>query len=581
MTDSPNPGPSAADVARLIDEGFEAYHNRFQALTRRATGCFARQAWAESAQDDRERLALYEKTVQQTLRRVRGVLGAETESRERWAEARAAYAERRRGERNAELAETYYNSITRRVFATVGVDPLIEFVADGLTVPESMEASPCSSRVPLGPTTAGTVESVLRGYALGVPFEDIGRDARRVAERIEARLSETGAGGIDRVEMLEAVFYRNKAAYLIGRIVAATAEGEAVVPLVLPVLHGDGEGVRVDTALLTSNAVSLVFSFTRSYFHVVSPQPWALVRFLQTIMPRKRTAELYISLGYTKHGKTELYRALCAHLAETDDCFETARGTPGMVMRVFTLPGFDVVFKIIKDRFDPPKQTTRAEVMRQYRFVMLHDRVGRLADVQAYEHLEFPRDRFDPDLLDELLAVAGQTVHVRGDDVVIEHLYTERRVTPLNLYLREVDEAAQHSAVVDCGYAIKDLAAANIFPGDMLVKNFGVTRQRRVIFYDYDELGLLSEFAFRALPEARDEVERMSAEAWFHVAPGDVFPEEIGTFLGLPARLRPLFLQHHGDLLDPAFWHAMQAWQRDDEPVDIFPYPPSQRFPQR
>ncbi len=572
MTDSP-----AADAARHIEEGFETYHARFQEITRRAAQRFAQQAWAEGTQDDRERLALYEKHVQQTLRRVRRIFESNVENRDRWAEVRTAYAERLIGHPKAELAETFYNSITRRVFSTVGVDPLIEFVADGLTAPESIHAALCSSLVTLGPTTADTVESVLQAYDLGVPFEDIGRDAHLVAERIESHLGEIGADGIDHVEMLEAVFYRNKGAYLIGRIVASGT----IIPFALPVLHTDGEDdvLRVDTVLLTSNALSMVFSFTRSYFHVVCPQPWGVVRFLKTLMPRKRVAELYISLGFTKHGKTELYRDLCAHLARTDERFEAARGTPGMVMRVFTLPGFDVVFKIIKDRFDPPKQTTRAEVMKKYRFVMLHDRVGRLADVQEYEHLEFPRNRFDPNLLEELLNVAGQTVRLDGESVVIEHLYTERRVTPLNLYLGEMDDDAAREAVIDLGITIKDLAAANIFPGDMLVKNFGVTRQGRVIFYDYDELDLLSAFTFRALPEARDEFEQMSAEAWFHVAPNDVFPAEIGKFLGLPARLRPVFLRHHDNLLNPAFWRSMQAWHRTDEPVDLFPYRQSQRFP--
>ncbi len=577
MTDPSSTGASA-DAARLIDEGFETYHERFQATTRRAAERFAAQEWAEGTADDRERLALYEKQVQQTLRRVRRVFDGRLEDRARWAAARTAYAERRAGRTNTELAETFYNSITRRVFSTVGVDPHVEFVGDALTAPESQQAQPCARSVPTEETLAATLAGVLGAVDLGPSFEDAGRDAERVARCVEARLAEVGAGGIDALEMLEPVFYRNKGAYLIGRITA----GEAVVPLVLPVLwaeDGDADGgIRVDAALLTPNAVSMVFSFTRSYFHVLCAQPWSLVAFLKTLMPQKRTAELYASLGFTKHGKTELYRDLCLFLARTDERFEAARGTPGMVMRVFTLPGFDVVFKIIKDRFDPPKQTTRAEVMKQYRFVMLHDRVGRLADVQAYEHLEFPRARFDPALLDELLRVGAQTVRLDGENVVIEHLYTERRVTPLNLYLAEAGDEAAREAVIDCGWAIKDLAAAGIFPGDMLVKNFGVTRHGRVIFYDYDELGLLGDYAFRALPEATDEFERMSAEAWFHVASNDVFPAEIGQFLGLPAHLRPVFVRHHADLLDPAFWRSMQAWHRADEPVDLFPYPQTVRF---
>jgi isocitrate dehydrogenase kinase/phosphatase len=571
------PDAAPLEAARLIDRGFEAYHDAFQILTTRAAERFAERAWHAAAEDDRERLALYEKHVQQTLRRIRNLFSEDVEDRDRWAATREAYARARRDRPNAELAETFYNSITRRVFSTVGVDPYIEFVADGLTVPESQEApiSYWTEEAAAGEDTAALVTTVLNRFGLGVPFQNLDRDAARVAEHVDACLAEVGDAPIDRVEMLAPVFYRNKGAYLIGRIRA----GEALVPLVLPLLHAPEGGLRVDTVLLTQNATSMVFSFTRSYFHVLTEQPWALVRFLKTLMPLKRVAELYISLGFTKHGKTELYRDLCAYLARADERFEFARGTRGMVMAVFTLPGYDFVFKIIKDRFDPPKQTTRDEVMKKYRFVMLHDRVGRLADVQAYEHLEFARDQFVPEVLEALLRVAARTVHVRGDSVVIDHLYTERRVTPLNLYLQDVDREAAVEAVIDCGEAIKDLAAADIFPGDMLVKNFGVTRHGRVIFYDYDELGTLGEFNFRTLPKPRDEFEMMSAEAWFYVAPGDVFPEEIGTFLGLTKDMNEVFHEHHGDLLDPAFWRRMQAKQRDQVLVDIFPYRQSKRFP--
>lgn len=572
--------PLADAVADLIGAGFETHHQRFEAVTARAADHFAQRDWKAGQDDDRARLALYEQDVQITLRRIRQRVRAQIGERDLWAAARDAYAERWAGQPNLELAETFYNSITRRVFSTVGVDAYIEFVAEGVTTPGTMEAGPCSFPVEAADGTEALIAEILtEHYDLGVPYEDLARDAHRVTERIEAHRTEHDLPAIDRAEMLVPVFYRNKGAYLIGRLWA----GETLVPLVLPILHvegGDGaeSRVRVDTVLLTANATSMVFSFTRSYFHAYGAQPWALVAFLKTLMPQKRIAELYIALGHPKHGKTELYRDLRAYLESSSDLFVAAEGTRGMVMRVFTLPGYDIVFKIIKDRFDPPKQTTRSEVMQRYRFVMVHDRVGRLADVQAFEHLEFPRDRFEPALLEELLKVAGQTVHVEGDRVVIDHLYTERRVTPLNLYVQRAETAAAEEAVIDCGHAIKDLAAADIFPGDMLVKNFGVTRHGRVIFYDYDELGRLGEFTFRAKPEPRDEFEQMSGEAWFYVGPSDVFPAEIGQFLGLPKHLNTVFQRHHGDLLDPEFWKSMQAWQRSDDPVDIFPYRQRERF---
>ena len=278
-------------------------------------------------------------------------------------------------------------------------------------------------------------------------------------------------------------------------------------------------------------------------------------------------------MGYNKHGKTELYRSLMRHLEEEPEArFAFAEGDEGMVMAVFTLPSFNVVFKIIKDSFGAPKNTTRRGVMAKYQFVFVRDRVGRLADAQEFEHLEFPRRCFPDDLLAYLTRVAGATVRVEGDRVIVRHLYTERRVTPLNLFLRDARASAAEEAVLDYGNAIKDLAAADIFTGDMLLKNFGVTRNGRVICYDYDELSLLSECRFRRLPEPTTIDEEFAAEPWFHVGEQDIFPEEFRAFLVPPGRLRDAFVTAHGNLLDVEFWQGVQRRLAAGEVVDVFPY---------
>lgn len=304
-----------------------------------------------------------------------------------------------------------------------------------------------------------------------------------------------------------------------------------------------------------------------------------MIEFLRSIMPLKPVAELYTSLGYNKHGKTELYRDLLRHIAQSDDLFEVARGERGMVMAVFTLPSFDVVFKIIKDRFSEPKTTTRQDVLNRYQLVFRHDRAGRLIDAQEFEHLKFDRARFAPELLEELLHVAAQSVTVEDENVIIKHLYTERRTIPLNLYLKEAPEAARRAALIDYGYTIKDLAAANIFPGDILLKNFGVTRHGRVVFYDYDELCLVTDCQFREMPDARDDDDEFSAEPWFFVGESDVFPAEFRTFLGLPQPLRQIFTERHAELFGVEFWQQLQRRHRAGEVIDIFPYRVSRRLP--
>ncbi len=233
------------------------------------------------------------------------------------------------------------------------------------------------------------------------------------------------------------------------------------------------------------------------------PVPAEFIGFLRRILPGKHIAELYTSIGFYKHGKSEFYRALINHLANTDDQFIMAPGVRGMVMSVFTLPGFNTVFKIIKDRFSPSKNVDRATVIEKYRLVKSVDRVGRMADTQEFADFRFPLSKFDPACLEELLDVAPSTVSVEGDTVLIRHCWTERRMTPLNLYLDNANEAQVREALEDYGLAIKQLAAANIFPGDMLLKNFGVTRHGRVVFYDYDEICFLTEANFRHIPAPR------------------------------------------------------------------------------
>jgi isocitrate dehydrogenase kinase/phosphatase len=333
----------------------------------------------------------------------------------------------------------------------------------------------------------------------------------------------------------------------------------------------------VDAVLTTADEVSVVFGFSWSYFRVATSRPRALVEFLASIMPLKRIDELYTSIGYSKHGKTELYRGIVRHMRQEGATFEFAEGDEGLVMTVFVLAPLNVVFKIIKDTFGQPKTTTRRAVMAKYHLVFLRDRAGRLADAQEFERLEFSRRCFPEPLLAYLLETASESVRVEGDQVVLVHCYTERRVTPLNVWMRRADAWAARAAILDYGNAIKDLAGANIFTGDMLLKNFGVTRHGRVIFYDYDELALLTECNFRRMPLPPSLEAEMAAEPWFHVGEHDVFPEEFAVFLVPPGELRETFLRSHADLLGVDFWQGMQQRLAAGELPDVFPYAQERR----
>ncbi len=554
--------------AFAIQGGFRAYRGRFQAITHRAQTRFEARDWQGMQRDAAERLALYREIVDEVVSEIQELLGTRQEDRLIWAGMKAVYSGLIAGYDDWELAETFFNSITRRLFTTVGVDPQIEFVTTDYETPPTPSTRSVYRSFGRREDTVDLVRELLTAYAFAVPYADLEGDARAVAAAVERRLSEVGAlRTADRVEVVCSPFFRGKGAYLIGRLYS----GSHLLPLMLA-LTNTVDGVVVDAVLLEESAASILFSFAWTYFHVETERPYDLVRFLRAVMPRKRIAELYISLGFNKHGKTELYRDLLRHLRSADDCFEIAPGQRGMVMTVFTMPSYDMVFKIIRDQFAAPKDSTRQEVRQKYALVFRHDRAGRLIDAQEFEHMQIERSRFAASLLAELEAEASATVTVGDEFVTIAHLYVERRVTPLDIYIREAPESAAEQAVADYGEAIKDLARSNIFPGDMMLKNFGVTRHGRVVFYDYDELCLLTTCRFRRLPPPASYEDELAAEPWFHVRHGDIFPEEFGRFLGLSEPLRRRFEAEHGDLFDPAYWREMQAGLTAGRLFSIIPY---------
>jgi isocitrate dehydrogenase kinase/phosphatase len=560
-------------AANSVLEAFESYQDGFAAISRRARGRFSRCDWAGAVADGKERLDLYGVVIDRVERGVRETLGVRGTDHLVWASTKAVYSGLISGRDDWELAETFFNSVTRRVFATVGVDGDVEFVDSDFGAP-TVDGGPGLSRSFEGTGAADVVESILRHPWFDAPHEDAARDARLAAERLTAHLRSVGApGSTERAEIIDAPFFRRKGAYLLGRVIS----GGRPFPFALALLNTE-RGVVVDAVLTDEDDISILFSFTRSHFSVVAWPPHQLVLALKALMPRKPIAELYIALGHHKHGKTELYRDLLRHLRETGDRFQLAPGTPGMVMVVFTMPGHDVVFKVIRDRFPAVKPTTPHGIRQSYRLVFRHDRAGRLVEAQEFEHLQFDRARFAEELIAEFRRDADRTVAVTSDVVVVHHAYIERRVTPLDLFVRQASEEAAEAAVADFGQAVKDLAASGIFPGELLPKNFGVTRHGRVVCYDYDELGLVTDFCFRPLPPASSDDDEYADEAWFGVGPRDLFPEEFSRFLGLPPALRELLERTHGELSQVGFWQEMQARVSSGEIMDIFPYHPSRRL---
>ena len=559
--------------AQLLHEVYLAYRDQFDLVTRRAHARFERQDWPGGQRDARERLLLYSQFVGWVQRDITALLGSRSDDHRTWASIKEHYARLTQGSADCEIARTFFNSVARRVHQTVGVNPATEFLDceyyGGISGEEAT-----LKHYPVAGDVAVTFDRALDDLHFTGRFEDRRRDVGLAAEAFRQEIARLAPGrNPSAIELWPAAFYRNKAAYIVGRVVL----DEGTLPLVVALVHRP-EGLAIDAVLLSTDDVSVVFGFTRSYFHADIPNPAAAVRFLGTLMAGKSAHELYTAIGFNRHGKSELYRTLRAEFSNGMSRFEPAEGEPGLVMNVFRYPTLQVVFKVIRDRFGAPKRTTRRAVRDKYQLVFVHDRVGRLADAQEFEHLEFKTRWFAPELLADLQRNAGRTVQVDGDRVIIRHLYTERQVEPLDVFLARVPRDAAERAIVGYGNAIRDLAAANIFTGDMLLKNFGVTRHGRIIFYDYDELCLLTDCRFRRVPEAVHPDDEMAADPWFHVGDNDVFPEQFRPFLVPSGPLGQTFLEHHADLLTVDYWLAMQQRQRAGEVVEFFPYPQARRL---
>lgn len=560
----------AAEIARLILDGFDDYRDHFRRIADGAQARFEQALWQEAQAASAARISLYEQKVSEVTRWLIKAFAEDVLlDASCWPLVKNAYIELIDPRLDDELAETWYNSIFCSLFSH-------DLISDGCmfihTTRPSMRHHERAAQTriyqPHGDLPA-LLAQVFSDYRFNIAYADLPGDLLRIATLLRECLPDwVCKDPALTLELFSSVLYRNKGAYLVGRVHTLDEQW----PLVIALLHREGQGVQIDTLITDEAEVSIIFSFTRSYFMVDVPVPAEFVGFLKGILPGKHIAELYTSIGFYKHGKSEFYRALIQHLADTDDRFIMAPGVRGMVMSVFTLPGFNTVFKVIKDRFSPSKNVDRATVIEKYRLVKNVDRVGRMADTQEFADFRFPAAKFEPQCLEELLEVAPSTVVLEGDVVLIRHCWTERRMTPLNLYLENASEAQVHEALEDYGLAIKQLAAANIFPGDMLLKNFGVTRHGRVVFYDYDEICFLTEANFRRIPEPRTPEDEMASEPWYSIGPLDVFPEEFPPFLFADLGQRRLFNSLHGELYDADYWKGVQEAIRAGKVIDVFPY---------
>ena len=575
----------AFDMAQTLVDGFNRHYRIFREASREAKTQFEQENWLGVRQLLRDRIAYYDKRVAETVVTLEDEYDAVSLNDEVWQQVKLHYIGLLTEHHQPELAETFFNSVCTRILNRSYFHNDFIFIRPTIST-EYIE----NDEPPTRPTyrayypgnLAGlksTFEKIISSYELSNPFENLNRDISFVVKAIEEEVGFAEIRTNFQVHVLTSLFFRNKTAYIIGRLI----NGDRTIPLALPILHNKNHQLYIDTALLKEEDLVVIFSFTHSYFLVEMEIPSAYVTFLRTIMPHKPRAEIYNSLGLQKHGKNLFYRDFQHHLLHSTDQFRIAPGIKGLVMLVFDLPSYPYVFKLIKDYFPPPKETTRELIQSKYQLVKQHDRVGRMADTLEFTSVAFPLERFEPELIEELKKHAASQLEfgkdIDGqDELVIKHLYIERRMTPLNIYLQNGTEEQVEHGIIEYGNAIKELIAANIFPGDMLYKNFGVTRHGRVVFYDYDEIEYLTDCNIRKVPVARTEEDELSGEVWYNVGPHDIFPETYNTFLLGDERVRKYFLKHHADFFEPNMWQVHKDRILANQIHDFFPYDKKLRF---
>ncbi len=574
----------AYDIAQAMLDGFNRHYRLFSETNRAAKQRFEQADWHGQQRAQRERIEFYDTRVEEAVLRLQSEFDTAKLSDDTWQQVKLHYIGLLTNHHQPELAETFFNSVTTKILHHSYFRNDFIFVRPAVSTEYIENDEPASlptyrAYYPTRDSLRDTLLRIVDNFNLQRPFEDLGRDIDAVLAALRRHVSDRLGEPVRlranfQIQVLSSLFLRNKGAYIIGKIVNGFAE----TPFALPLLHGESGGLVIDAALFSEDDLLMLFSFARAYFMVDMEIPSAYVQFLRSLMPRKPRNELYSALGLQKQGKNHFYRDFLYHLRHSSDMFGIAPGIKGMVMLVFDLPSFPYVFKVIKDFYPPQKDTTRELIKRKYLLVKTHDRVGRMADTLEYTSVAFPRARISDALLAELQHFCPSQIEHDGEALVIKHVYIERRMIPLNIYLQDATPEQLAHAVVEYGNAIKDLVAANIFPGDMLWKNFGVTRHGKVVFYDYDEIEYITDCNFRRVPTPRNEEEEMSGEIWYSVGPKDVFPETFEPFLlGNPA-VRLAFMAHHADLLDAAFWQGHKARIQAGHVHDVFPYEPSKRF---
>lgn len=573
----------ATKLARAVFAGFEAMFATFLNITLGAQSRFEQRQYHEVQSAMRERLQVYERQVKSVSEAVKVIAYAELSCPQTWQLAKNIYGNMVKNHENEPIAHTFFNSTFGAIWDDKKIRTVHLFVLKAKYRTQPRPYDSLVKRISLQHGFNSAIKMLITNQVFRVPFSNLNQDVATLQATLTQGAKQQCRQVYELINLNDGYieyayshFYRNKACYLIGRCIAKNGDN---MPFAIAILNTP-KGLKIDAVMMGADQLSLLFGFARTYFMVDTDQPARYVDYLSVLMPHKQRFELFNAIGFIKHAKTEFYRYKVDTTKNSPESFKyvAAPGTPGMVMLVFTIAGSDHVYKVIKDKFSAPKTATKAQVKEKYNFVKQADRVGRLVDTHEFRYLAFDLSRFSEQLLQQMKEHIGSSLIISGKALILKHVYVERKMTPLNLYINDCDSKALAQVMLDYGRAIKDLAGANIFPGDMLMKNFGVTRWGRVVFYDYDEICPLTDCNFREVPQTQNALEELSSDSYFDIEPNDIFPSQFKVFFSANELAFNAFNSHHSDLFNAQFWQTCQQQVQQGYLPDVYPYKQSWRF---
>jgi len=571
-------GSAATEPARIqltaewILRVFDDFYAEFLRLTWAARETFERRDHAAAVANARRRLGLYNATVYPLAEQLRSAFPQLKEQEPLWREIESVYRTKVDGRYEADLALAYLHSAQRRVHHGEWKPVAYGFRGSHRVVPPAAAVSeyfPCT-----WPVDPLVMQRVLQVAGLAVPFCDPARDAELIARRVNDVLAARGGGGLRAIEMLRAGFFRNRGAYLVGRLVLKGAE---LKPCIIALVNTP-EGLRAEALLHVVPHVHNLCSSTEAPFQVTNRHYHELGAFLHSIMPSRPLGLHYSTIGYYHFSKVAVMNEVRRCLVQERERLSVAPGSPGTVTIAFTSPQLDYVLKVIRDQPTSGYKWQRFEgvdaVLAKYKRVHDINRTGSMLDNIVYYNLRLEHAWFESELASELLAAAPNSVQRQGRALVFRYLIAQRKLTPLNVFLEKAPEQKAARAMINLGFCIRNNAAANVFNKDFDARNYGVSRYLKIYLYDYDAVEALTEMKVRT---NRDRCEgEEDVPGWFF-EPGEVFlPEEIEAGLRVPDRtLRRAFRAAHADLMTVEYWEALQQALRAGEVPGIHAFPES------